>query len=345
MTLDGLDKGKIANAQTHEPGGRHVKCQQWGEGPYPVFVSPDWHSDATGRIFDLWSKDVNASLPSATNENWWRTSYDDGAGGWTDTGLGYPEPCTWNPHSYSEYVEYSAAATDIWKAELTGPGQAMQFQQTQFGDEPTEDRILLMGMNAWAPTDANGLVATFRVVYDEPIDPLTIHWGGPNLVLGDFTIPGPPVGSFNGDYDVDDIDIDLLCDAIRNGSTNFELFDISADGLTQGADGFIDTLDLDYLVRSLVETAVGTGTEYGDFNLDGVIDTTDLARLALNYGADDWGWDDGNANRHLDTDIDTTDLAVLAMYYGFGETDVVPEPMTLSLLLAGASGLLARRRR
>ena len=42
-------------------------------------------------------------------------------------------------------------------------------------------------------------------------------------------------------------------------------------------------------------------------------------------------------------EIDNTDLTILATYYGFGETDAVPEPMALSLLVAGASGLLARR--
>jgi len=168
--------------------------------------------------------------------------------------------------------------------------------------------------------------------------------GGGNTGWTSLTVPIFADGDFLGDGDVDADDIDLLCDFIRDETPYDSLYDIS--GSVEGvADGFIDTLDLDYLVRSLVETGVGTGAEYGDFNLDGVIDTTDLARLAMNFGADNWKWNDGNANRHLDTDIDTTDLAVLAMYFGFGETDVVPEPMTLSLLALGSVAVLRRRSR
>jgi hypothetical protein len=285
----------------------------------------------------------------ATSFDRWRSSYDDGAGGWTDSGLGYAEGSTNNPHSYAEYVDFSGwPGVELWKAELTGPGQPLHWWNTQFGVVPAQDTIYIAGSTIWATTGTPGLTFTLRVVYDDVIDPATIGWSGDatidNDILGDFTIPVPPLGSFDGDYDVDDIDIDLLCDAIRTSSTNFGLFDISADGVTGGTDGVIDTLDLDYLIRFLVETSIGTGTEYGDFNLDGVVDTTDLTRLATNYGDNDWKWDDGNANRYIDTNIDNTDLTILATYYGFGETDVVPEPATMSLLALGGLALIRRRR-
>ena len=355
QTIAGLDNSKIANAQTHEPasfGGDFVRTQQWGEGPDSWFAAQPGWSIATGRIFDLWSKDINSSAAQANIDNLFRSSYDDGAGGWADAGLGFPEGAANNPHSYSEYKEYHAFGADVWKAELTGPGQPLQWQLSNnwLGDEPAQDTILIMGTNGvWATTLAQGLIATVRVVYDEIINPATIGWGstaGENPVLGDFTVATPPVGSFDGDFDVDDIDIDLMGDAIRTGSTDFALFDISADGVTEGSDGVIDLLDLDYLVRFLVETSIGNGTEYGDFNLDGLIDTTDLTRLGTDFGTGDT-WAKGNANRYLDLLTDNTDLTILATYYGQGpgDPDAIPEPATLGLLAMGAAGLLRRRRR
>jgi hypothetical protein len=151
-------------------------------------------------------------------------------------------------------------------------------------------------------------------------------------------------GNFDGDTDIDTTDIDLLADAIRLGSTDLDLFDISADGVTGGADGVIDRLDLDYLVHFLVETAIGSGTEYGDFNLDGMVDVTDLTRLAADYGSGDT-WAKGNANRNIDLITDNTDLTILAAYYGAGVPDAVPEPATLFVMGCGALGLLRRRRR
>ena len=132
--------------------------------------------------------------------------------------------------------------------------------------------------------------------------------------------------------------------AIRTGSTDLALFDISADGLTGGGDGVIDALDLDYLVRFLVETTIGPGTEYGDFNLDGLTDTTDLTRLATYFGGVDRTWAQGNANRYVDLTIDMTDLAILATYYGFGAPDAVPEPATAALVVIGGLAVLKRRR-
>ena len=151
-------------------------------------------------------------------------------------------------------------------------------------------------------------------------------------------------GDCDHDGDVDDADIDLLADAIRLGSTD-PRYDISADGMTGGADGVVDRLDLDYLIRFLVETEIGTGTEYGDFNLDGVIDAVDQTRLATNFGPGST-WAEGNANRNLDLVIDTTDLAILGTYFAFGlGGDSIPEPASLGLLALGGLVTLMRRKR
>ncbi len=138
-----------------------------------------------------------------------------------------------------------------------------------------------------------------------------------------------PNGDFNDDGRVDDLDIDLLADAIRNGldgPADLALFDLSNEAGT-AEDGVIDVKDLDYLVRKLVEVYVGgwyLGTQYGDANLDGLVNTTDLTILAANYGGGDpndpqtWRtWSQGNFNRNLDMEINNTDLTILATYTNF----------------------------
>jgi len=347
MSIVGLDNSKIANAQTLEPDGDHVKTQQWGEKPDSFFDSQPTWSDATGRIYDLWSTGMNSSLAWATEPNMERASYDDGAGGWTDSGLGYAGSSTSNPHSYNEYVPYAANNPNIWKAELTGPGQALQWQLSDnwFGAEPSEDMILIMGTNYyWQETGVGGVVATVRVVYDEPIDPLTIGWGGSERdypVLGDFTPPTPPgpdPGDFDNDGDVDVDDINALCANMTGDGVllpvGFEQYDLDGDGDA-------DSADMDILIHDLVETTVGVGTEYGDFNLDGTVDTVDLTILGTYFGIGTT-WSQGNAN--CDTTVDTVDLTILGTYFGFVASSPIPEPATLVLLGCGAVALIRRRR-
>jgi len=351
LGITGLDNSKIANAQTINPDAEVFKTQEWGD-PNGYENRDEW-ADSPGRLLDFWTKDANASLASATATNWWRTSYDNGVGGWTDTGLGYAGSSTANPHSYDEYVEWSSYDYDFYMADLAGAdpvGPAPWEVTGGYDNLPAEDMIAIVpGHMYWAPTDSQGLVATVRVVYDGPIDPLTIGWakgmGKEFPVLGDFTLNLPPPGDFDGDYDIDDLDIDALCDFIRTSMPYDVDYDLSADGTTEGTDGVVDLKDLDYLVHYLVDTAVGNGTEYGDFNLDGKLDTTDLTRIATNYGPNDWKWADGNANRNIDTNIDNTDLTILATYYGFGAPDVVPEPASAALMLLAGAAVLKRRRR
>ncbi len=166
--------------------------------------------------------------------------------------------------------------------------------------------------------------------------------------------PAFAAGDVDEDGDIDGDDIDLMGDAIRLGANPTGAnYDLSADGTTGGTDGSVTILDLDYLVRSLVETSAVDdggnpifGTEYGDFNLDGEIELGDLTRLGTYYGIGDM-WAQGNANPHLDLLIELGDLTVLGTFYGAsnGGVDAIPEPATLSLLAIGGVITLVRRRR
>ncbi len=117
-------------------------------------------------------------------------------------------------------------------------------------------------------------------------------------------------GDMDGDGDVDAEDIDLLSADFADAGHAGPQSDLDGDGDA-------DQADMDIMVHDLVETAVGIGTEYGDFNLDGLINTTDLTILATNFGAGTL-WSEGNANS--DSVIDTTDLAILATHSGFVAT-------------------------
>ena len=141
-------------------------------------------------------------------------------------------------------------------------------------------------------------------------------------------------GDFDGDGDVDADDIDLIYEFIRTSvPPTGASYDLVADGM-------IDQFDVDLLVHSLVEAGDGTGTEYGDFNLDGLVNGTDLSILSSNFGGPA-GYAGGNANGDLL--INGTDLSILSSSFGFVAAAAIPEPMTLSLLAAGAVALLRRR--
>lgn len=98
---------------------------------------------------------------------------------------------------------------------------------------------------------------------------------------------------------------------------------------------------------------------YGDANLDGTIGFQDLVRLAQNYNGSNKTWAEGDFN--YDGHVDFTDLVSLAQNYNLSLATVdgaspefaadwalvqslLPEPVSLSLLLPAAR-LLARRRR
>ena len=347
LHLAGLDNGKILNAQTNRPaadGGGTVNTQRWGDpnGAYEAWPA------ATGRIFDLWTKTVNDTAIGATSFDKWRSSYDDGAGGWTDSGLGYAGSSTNNPHAYSDYVHYSGAGVDFWKAELTGPGQPLHWWNTQLGVAPSIDTVYLAGSTAWSTTGTAGLTMTLRIVYDEIIDPATIGWGGDGTlqypVLVDFTVDvfTPDPGDLDEDGDVDPDDVDVLCANVGSLDPNvLAVMDLDLDG-------DVDEDDMIVLVETLLEydtdgdgTIDGAGTFRGDFNVDGTVNGTDLSIMSGGFGTTT-GFAGGNAN--CDSTVNGTDLSILSSQFGNIATAAIPEPVTLGLLSLGGLALLRRRK-
>ena len=153
-------------------------------------------------------------------------------------------------------------------------------------------------------------------------------------------------GNVNQLGGTDAADIDFLF--TRRGGPADWLYDLDVDGgITNG--------DVDTLVRTIL------GTRPGDANLDGAVNGSDFALLAGNFGRTGRGWSLGNFNG--DDAVNGSDFALLAGNFGFraqlsalefdelaafagehGLSASIPEPGALGLL-AGAFGLLIRRRR
>jgi hypothetical protein len=90
--------------------------------------------------------------------------------------------------------------------------------------------------------------------------------------------------------------------------------------------GGVDVTDLAYWVQEL------RGTSLGDANLDGVVNATDLNALALNWQQPSALWTGGDFTG--DGFVDSADLNVLAVNWRNGADAAVPEPSSISLLLA-----------
>ena len=154
--------------------------------------------------------------------------------------------------------------------------------------------------------------------------------------VGDPSVPG----DFDGDGDVDADDIDILC--ANMGSLDLATYDLDGSGV-------VDEADMIFHIETLVEydtdgdgTPDGQGTHQGDFNLDGVVNATDLQLMKSSFGLSGVGYALGNAN--CDTVVNATDLQILKAKFGL-VASAVPEPATLTMLVLGAGGLLARRRK
>jgi len=335
--IGGLDNSKIMNKETDPLIG----CS----------------TNSPGRPMQIWSH--KATENEAQCEEIQAPSYDDGAGGWTDSGLDYGWTHTENPHSYDEYCQtaiyYWGIQYNYFIAlDLLNEGEDLSYDYTNVTDA-VADQIVLSRYWQGVSSGATGLIFTLRIVYEDPIIP-TYMGGDDDLwwsfasygegtrydVLGEYDVFSVP-GDYDGDQDIDADDVDILCANI--GETDpalLETMDLDDDGDIDVDDQLIHiTTLLEYDLNG-DDIADGQGTFRADFNTDGAVDLADLTILRTNSGLTGQGFADGDTN--CDGTVDLADLTTLRGLSG-SSVSGVPEPVTIGLLGLGTVALLRRRSR
>ena len=102
------------------------------------------------------------------------------------------------------------------------------------------------------------------------------------------------IEDFDGDHDLDILDINLLIDAI--GSTD-QKYDLDGSGV-------VDVSDLEILIETHM------GFEMGDINFDGAVDMSDLIIYIENYLENQSGWQAADFNN--DSIVNLYDLSYIA---------------------------------
>ena len=185
--------------------------------------------------------------------------------------------------------------------------------------------LVLNGLNVYTWDDANGELVPINDLFGDGNN--TMSYSGGWIQLTDMDANDGDV-TFDGDVDVDDID--LMIDAVAGGSLH-SFFDLDGDT------GACDADDMQVLFDQL-------GTGWGDITLDGVVDDDDLSMLLANWNGLEPTWAIGNFD-HL-KGVDDDDLSLLLANWGPvpGIPVPVPEPVTLALLAIGSIGLIRRLR-
>jgi hypothetical protein len=184
------------------------------------------------------------------------------------------------------------------------------WQQGNFNSDPVVDGS---DVNIWnsnkflpRPSQLRGFAVTEKVDISPRLDLGTdsnelrssvVEQVKPNPIVhdgGTSSIPPMESGDFNSDGLLNDVDIDLLTLAIRQGDSD-PRYDLNLDGT-------LNREDLDSMIHDIL------GTRYGDANLDGSANEADLAVLQSHLFGLAGGWANGDFNG--DAVIDGSDFGL-----------------------------------
>lgn len=300
--------------------GDKFRDVNWGSWPQHLLwqdvqaadMNGDGLTDLLGRADDAWW--VSLSNGSSFDTAVW--------GGWP-AGANWQDIVVGDLNGDGKDDVAGRADGEWWVAESTGSeftssvwgqwGTHVTWENVQAGDVNGDGRDDVLGR-------ANGRWWVALSTGDELVNVLWTRWSNTtnwqNVLLGNFSDNDRNMSvnsaDFDADGDIDDADIDLLSQAIRDGSDD-PRYDMNGDQ-TLGA------ADLDLYITTIVNTVPG------DSNLDGRFTTQDLVQVfqrGLYERADlgTAGWADGDWNG--DGLFNSRDL-VHAMIYGAFTTETFP---------------------
>ena len=146
-----------------------------------------------------------------------------------------------------------------------------------------------------------------------------------------------PDCDFSSDSLCDDVDIDLLAAAVRNGTSDSKF---NVDGL--GDANIPDDADFDFYITD--DSMLSTGL--GDHDLNMMVNFNDFVRLSNDFGGIGTGWGEGNGN--TDNFTNFNDFVRLSNNFGMSflasDGANVPEPAALAILAIGALAVAGRPR-
>jgi hypothetical protein len=185
-------------------------------------------------------------------------------------------------------IDTSVAIVGLWTGQLSDSGEEVRLQRpdTPPVEDPLliprviEDAVLYDDLAPW-PVAADGQGSSLVRGVPTSFAGDVASWTAEAATPGSVDFSGNVVGDLTGDGQVTAVDIDVLFDAVRRGSS-VTSYDLNNDLIVDNGD-----------VAHLLETILATN--FADANLDGIVNSVDLNQVGIHWQQQACnGWADGD---------------------------------------------------